>query len=388
MHCKRVRFRRNEIMSILNRYVVKSFLVAFAMAILILTFAMTGANLIKVLDFVSRGIPLSVFGTYTLYMMPRILTFTVPWAVMVAVMLVFGRMSADSEITAMRACGISILQIVSPLLLITMALTALCIYLQVEIGPPLLGKSRTMLEQAGLERPLAMFEPGHPLSLRSGDSSIVINIDNKIGDKELQGIILCKARIKDKFIEQTITAERGIITADQETQMLTIVLYDCMTSNRSADDKGDKNGDDSVDRLFSNELVFKFNYGKEANAGRVSTRAKYMRLSDLLGEIQNYKRYKIPTLGLEIELNKRIAFALSPIAFLLLGMPLAIRTGRRETSVGLFISVVLAGIFFMSIIMCQNLDNFPKLYPQYLLWIPNIIFQTLGAVLTWRISQR
>ena len=169
--------------------------------------------------------------------------------------------------------------------------------------------------------------------------------------------------------------------------MLTIVLYDCMTSNRSADST-EKGGDDSVDRLFSNELVFKFNYGKEANAGRVATRAKYMRLSDLLGEIQRYKRHKVPTLGLEIELNKRIAFALSPIAFLLLGMPLAIRTGRRETSIGLFISVIMAGIFFMSVIMCQNLDNFPKLYPQYLLWIPNIIFQTLGAVLTWRISQR
>ena len=135
-------------------------------------------------------------------------------------------------------------------------------------------------------------------------------------------------------------------------------------------------------------MVFKFNYGKEANAGKVSVRAKYMRLSDLLGEIQRYKRNGLPTLDLEIELNKRIAFALSPIAFLLLGMPLAIRTGRRETSIGLFISVILAGIFFMSVIMCQNLDNFPHLYPQYLQWIPNIIFQILGAILTWRISQR
>ena len=76
------------------------------------------------------------------------------------------------------------------------------------------------------------------------------------------------------------------------------------------------------------------------------------------------------------------------LGFLLLGMPLAIRTGRRETSVGLFVSVVLAGIFFMSVIMCQNLNNFPQLYPQYLLWIPNIVFQVLGAVMTWRISQR
>lgn len=373
-------------MRILNRYVVRSFALAFFMAILILTFAMTGANLVKVLDFVSRGIPLSVFGTYTLYMLPRILTFTVPWAVMVAVMLVFGRMSADSEITAMRACGISILQIISPLLLITIGLTAVCIYLQVEVGPPLLGKSRTMLEQAGLERPLAMFEPGHPLVMKSGGSLVVINIDNKQGDKSVQGILLCKARVKDNVIEQTITADSGEISADDATQMITVVLKNCMTSNVSS--SGNADFSEAVDRVFSEELVFKFNYGKEANAGKVSVRAKYMRLADLLGEIRRFKRVNMPTLDLEIELNKRIAFALSPIAFLLLGMPLAIRTGRRETSVGLFISIVLAGIFFMSIIMCQNLDNFPRLYPQYLLWIPNIIFQTLGAILTWRISQR
>lgn len=372
-------------MRILNSYVIKNFLIAFGMAILILTFAMTGANLIKVLDFVSRGIPMSVFGTYILYMLPRILTFTIPWAVMVGVMLVFGRMSADNELTAMRACGISILQIVSPLLLITVLLTGICIYLQVEIGPPLLGKSRSMLSQAALERPLAMFEPGSPLTLKAGDSSIAINIDNKIGDDGLQGITLCKARTKDSTIEQTITAEYGSITADPQTQLLTIVLKDCMTSNHGNIPGG---GSDVVERVFSNELVFKFDYGKNANAGLVRVRAKYMKLSDLLGEIRRFKRSHLPTVDLEIELNKRIAFALSPIAFLLLGMPLAIRTGRRETSVGLFVSVVLAGIFFMSVIMCQNLNNFPQLYPQYLLWIPNVIFQVLGAVMTWRISQR
>ena len=111
-------------------------------------------------------------------------------------------------------------------------------------------------------------------------------------------------------------------------------------------------------------------------------------IDDLLGEIRRFKRNNIPTLEMEIELNKRIAFALSPIAFLLLGLPLAIRTSRRETSVGLFLSVILAGVFFLSIILCESLDSFPKAYPQYLLWLPNIIFQILGAIMTIRISKR
>ena len=76
------------------------------------------------------------------------------------------------------------------------------------------------------------------------------------------------------------------------------------------------------------------------------------------------------------------------ICAMLLGLPLAIRTSRRETSVGLFLSVILAGAFFLSIILCESLDSRPHLYPQYLLWLPNIVFQVLGAILTVRISKR
>ncbi|MBR2642188.1 MAG: hypothetical protein IKD46_03575, partial [Lentisphaeria bacterium] len=72
-------------MWILNWYVTRGFLLAFFMAIGILTFGMTGANIVKVLDFLAQGIPLMTFCKFTLYLMPVILTFTVPWAVMVAV---------------------------------------------------------------------------------------------------------------------------------------------------------------------------------------------------------------------------------------------------------------------------------------------------------------
>ena len=113
-----------------------------------------------------------------------------------------------------------------------------------------------------------------------------------------------------------------------------------------------------------------------------------MTVRDLMGLIKVYRQMNKDTTKLEVELNQRIAFALSPIAFLLLGLPLAIRTSRRETSVGLFLSVILAGVFFLSIILCESFTRYPKMYPQYLLWLPNIIFQVLGAVMTYKVSQR
>jgi len=363
----------------LNWYVTRGFLVAFFMAIGILTFGMTGANLVKVLDYVSQGIPFTVFLQFTLYILPIILTFTVPWAIMVAVMLVFGRMSADNEITAMRACGVSIMQIVSPILLITVLLTGLCLYLQVELGPPLLGKSRQLMSNAAINQPLAIFEPGKQISYEN----TIIYIDDKEGENGIRGVQIYTLGKDKKTATSDISAATGEILVDKEQQILTIRLYDCMV-----EDKGRGGRSEGVERFFCQTLEFNFNYGKEANSGPVSVRPKFMRLSDLMGRIRLTKELGRDTTELEVELNQRVAFALSPIAFLLLGLPLAIRTSRRETSVGLFLSVILAGAFFLSIILCESLSSFPKLYPQYLLWLPNIAFQILGAVMTYRISQR
>ena len=373
-------------MKTLNWYVTRSFLVAFLMAIGILTFAMTGANLIKVLKYMSQGIPFWTFCEFTLYILPIVLTFTVPWAVMVAVMLVFGRLSADSEITAMRACGVSILQIVSPIMLITVLLTALCLYMQVELGPPLLGESRSMMDIAVINQPLAMFEPGKQIQYEN----YLFYIDDREGEDGIKGIQLyvLKRKFKDKKkgepdeVEQDIWAKSGRVSTDKENKNLVIQLFECMI-----EDKNRQPGE-IVQRMYSEKLEFSFNYAKRANAKKICVKPKYMRLADLMARIRLTKMLNKDTVELEVELNQRIAFALSPIAFLLLGLPLAIRTSRRETSIGLFLSVILAGVFFLSIILCESFCSFPKIYPQYPLWLPNILYQIVGAVMTYRISQK
>ena len=364
-------------MSILNWYVLRGFLLAFFMSILILTFGMTGANLIKVLDLVSEGASAWAFLQFMFYILPIVLTFTVPWAVMVAVMLVFGRLSADNEITAMRACGISIMQIVSPIMIVTVLLTLLCLYLQVEVGPPLLGKSRTLLKTAVMEQPKSLFEPGRQINFQN----TLIYIDDKEPSGRLRGIDLYVLSDQHSY-SQNISAAYGDIEVDNDKKQLTIVMYDCMIENKQPDSSG------NVGRFFSQKFEFTYDFGKLANAEEIWVRPKHMKLSDLMGRIRMTKELNHDTTDLEVELNQRIAFALSPIAFLLLGLPLAIRTSRRETSIGLFLSVILAGTFFLSIILFESLTIFPKLYPQYLLWLPNIVFQTLGAVMTFMISRK
>ena len=363
-------------MWILNRYVTRDFLVVFFMAIGILTFAMMGARLVTIMELLSRGVPVEDFLKFILYTLPVVLTYTIPWSILVATMVVFGRLSADSEITAMRACGVSILQIIAPLLLIVMAMTALCLYLQVNAGPPMLWKARKLMKNTAMTNPMALFVPGQQIAYEG----TLIYIDDKVGN-ELRGLQMYS--FDDELNQkQDIFAERAVLTSDDQAMKLHAKLYKCIIGSY-------ENGIKRT--IYNDELEFSFDYGARLSQEDVSLRAKFLPADQLLALMKLERKRgasKEDMCELEVELNQRIAMALSPIAFLLLGLPLAIRTSRRETSVGLFLSVILGGIFFLSLIVCESMTSFHYLYPQYLIWLPNLVFQGLGATMLYRVSQQ
>jgi lipopolysaccharide export system permease protein len=365
-------------MKTINLYILKGFMITFSVAIGLLTFFMMGSHIARDLDkFVTQGLPISSVFEFALCLIPIALTFTIPWAVLVAVMLVFGRLSADSEITAMRACGISILQIVSPVMIVAFLMMILCLYLQVEIGPPMLGFARKVAAKTAINHPSAMFEPG--VRVRYNDS--IIYIDDKEGDNIIKDVQIFTigehGEDKGKVIRD-ITANHGKLLVDKKLKTLTIALFDCNIV--------DKKSNPPV-RAFNKKVEFVIDYGNKMNRMEIGKRDKYMTLKELFGNIRIEKKFKRDTCDLEVELNQRIAFALAPIAFMLLGLPLAIRTSRRETSIGLFLSVILAGGFFLTIILCESLTSYPQIYPQYLLWIPNLAYQIVGATMIYKISK-
>ena len=71
----------------------------------ILTFVLVSANLLQAFELVARGVSPAVLGQFIAYMLPFALQFSIPLAVLCAAVLVFSRMSADHEVTAMRASG-------------------------------------------------------------------------------------------------------------------------------------------------------------------------------------------------------------------------------------------------------------------------------------------
>lgn len=370
------------IMRILNIYVTKDFVYTAAVSIIVLTFGMMGLNLLKVFDYLSRGLPLGTTMIVLILVIPKILALTIPLSVLIATMLVFGRMSADNEITAMRACGISILQIISPIMILTFLLTCLCLYLQLDLSPRYSGKARNLLKNmkavgAIQANPAAILEAGKPVEYEN----FHVYIDDKVGDNEIKGIqifILSKDRER---IKQDITATCGRLEADKEKEMLKIILFDATTVVYDEQSK-------QPARIFAKRKEFSIDYGRKLNEIKIGEKPQFLSIKELLGRTVMYKKLGRDITRLEVELNQRIALGLSPIALLLLGMPLAIRTSRKETSIGLFLSVLLAGLFFISIMVFQAFYMHPEYHPQILLWIPNIVYQVGGTIFIYRIIGR
>jgi len=338
---------------------------------------MMGANLIRVFELISKGVPILTAFLFLVYYMPLLLSLTIPFSILVATMLIFGRMSADNEITAMRACGISILQIISPIIILTFLITCGCLWLQMYVGPKFAGEGKILVKRVFVEHPIPMIK----INTDNEFEDFIINVRNITSAGDLEDIQIYEFNTQKDRIVNDIRAARGKVTVDKEKQVMRTVLYNAFIQQYEKDSTMPKISS-------SEEVTIPFNYGEKFNRRKLTLKPKYLTLRHLFGRIILDIKRKKDTTYLEVEMNRRIALGLSPLAFLLLGMPLAIRTSRRETSVGLFPSVILGGLFYFSIIIFQTFDTKPQLYPQVLLWIPTVLYQVGGSFFIWRIARR
>jgi lipopolysaccharide export system permease protein len=88
------------------------------------------------------------------------------------------------------------------------------------------------------------------------------------------------------------------------------------------------------------------------------------------------------------EIAKRYAFSLAAFAFALIGVPLAITAQRKETSIGMLLSLIVAIGYYSFIFFANAVREKPQFHPDTIMWIPNILCLGLGGWLFIRLARR
>jgi lipopolysaccharide export system permease protein len=252
------------------------------------------------------------------------------------------------------------------------------------IAPRCKAEFRQLRREIGVEDPLNLLEAGRFIQEFPG---MKIYIGHRDGFK-LRDIVVYE--IDESGPVRNVRAEYGLISQDKTNKVLDINLFNVRIDQR---DKS-KSTVQSPRSNYINveEYPVRMDLGK-AGSYRRPKKPSGMPMAELLDNIRNVED-AFPELTVEdlqrhrmymiVEVNKRLAVSMSCFAFTLIGIPLGMKSRRKESSVGVGISLGLVFGFYLFIIISNALISSPQLRPDLIVWVPVIICEVVGFALIYR----
>ena len=149
--------------TIFDRYIARQVFSSMLTGVIVLTGVMVLGNVFKEMERLlgdTSSLPFSAALKFIAFVIPYSLIFTIPWAMLTAILLVFGRMSADNEMTALRMTGRSMPRICAPVFVLAVLMSVVCYFVNVDLAPFCKNSIKRLFYDLTLERPEMLFQPG------------------------------------------------------------------------------------------------------------------------------------------------------------------------------------------------------------------------------------
>lgn len=357
----------------IHRYIFREVAVPTLLGLLTFTFVLFMGRILRLMELViNKGVPVGEIVKLFLCLLPSFLVITLPLAFLLGVLIGFGRLSADSEVVAMKSCGIGIYAMTKPVIglaLITCALTA----------------TLTLMGSPAAESAF------RSEIFKIATSRATIGLQPRVFNDEFNGLVLYADTIDEQadtlkgvFISDeragktpaVILAQTGNIIRDRKNLRLTLRLQDG-TIHRRPRDKGESayqtvgfsTYDISLDmgrhpedrRRRISELSWTELRQKIHNAGSPAKRNRYL-----------------------AEMQQRLALPFAPLVFALIGLPLGIQSHRTGRGSGFAMGLGIFLAYYLLLTFGQTLAEKGGLPPAPLIWAPNLIFFSGGLFLLHR----
>jgi len=423
----------------LSRYLLRQHLGPFFFGLTLIVFVLMIDAVLQVMDQVlSKGITLGQAGQLFLFNLAWILALAVPMAVLIAVLMVFGRLAVDCELIAAKASGVGFAQLTRPLLLAALLLAGLMVIFNDRVLPDWNHRARnlaadlqrrkaalvlkekegafihglgnysllvhkvdeaanllygiTVLDSGGQGPPsslraatgeLSIYDGGRYVRLTLGEGEF-LRYDEGDPGRLLQGSFSRQVvHVEDHL--RALTPYQSSYRSDREMDLA--ALY------RAA--QGERQRQADARRLMDSTLQILAAFPDTAaldSAGRAQQAARFLKKQQGLWEHSGEAAD-----AFWVEIHKKFSIPVACVVFVLLGAPLGALLRRRGAAVSVGISLVFFWAYWMFLIGGEELADRGLLPPSLAMWAPNLFFGVLGLALfywaacdrpLWRRSRR
>jgi LPS export ABC transporter permease LptG/LPS export ABC transporter permease LptF len=321
--------------------------------------------------------PLITVGEYLISLIPYILYNVTPLCALVAVLVTFGALNRSSELTAMKSSGISLYRIITPVLVVTILISA-GLFVFDELYLPAANRRQEALLSIIKDKPTQTFS--------RPDRQWISGQTNNAGEPSRIFYYQYFNAEKDTFANLTVfefdpasfTLQRRIFAATAQ--------WDPKVNNWVFD-----NG---WQRTFSGETIASYQPFTVATFPEIREQPIYfkkeyipsqeMSYTELSRYIDDLKQSGFDTKRLSVQLNKKIAYPLITLVMAILAIPFALSMGKKGSLTGIATAIGLSITYWVIALIFESLGNVNHLPAVLAAWTPDLLFGITGAYLLLR----
>jgi len=364
--------------TILKRYCLRELVLPFVMSLALITFIFLVANLFDMADMViNKGVSLFEVFKLLILMIPELLGFILPTGVLASILLVFGSFAQNNEILAVKASGIHLFQLFTPVIVSAFVLSLFSLFLIDQVQPRSEYRSRQIVRKMVIQRPVAYLEAGRFIKDFDGYTFWI----NRVEGNRLRGVTIFQH--KENEPTRTMIAEWAEMIPSVDEKSLSLKLY-----KGTSDEVNPKDPSVFYKVNFKSFLLQDIRVGKER--GGTDKKTKEMSIDELLYKLERSPEvHMVPReeRAIKAEIHKKISFSFAPLVFAFIGLPAAIITRRGEAVISFSVSMGVVAVYYILFVFGRTVAVFGYLPAWLALWLPNVILVAVGLILGRRSLQ-
>ncbi len=364
----------------MDRYVFRETAVPFLLSLAILTLTALLSKVVKLIELVlTHGAGARFVFWFILSVLPSFLIYTIPVSFLIGVLIAFTRLSSDSEITAMKASGISLFKLLRPVLALAAIACVSTLAFTVYLFPWGSINLKKLMYEAAKSRLVSGIEEKTFYDRFKGITLYVDHISPRTG--EMEGIFISQTGGGEEApsgASSVFFADRGEFHPSTEDFSVYLKLHDGNIHRRA---------DDAYHIVDFSSYTLELSLAGAAPPGQADKSNRELYTGEMIKRIKETKARGENPAPQVVDLHKRFALPASVFVFAFLGVPLGVQKVRsaRFTGFSIALGVVLA--YYAASTALEGLGNNGALNPVLSVWGSDMIFGLAGLYI-FRLSAR